>query len=178
MLISPDTFRTVLKPRYARLFSSIKEETRAKLFLHSCGAVREVLWDFIECGVDILNSVQKSASGRDLLELKREFGRDLVFWGGGVDTQRIFGIGTPGEVRDDVRCSIDALAPGGGFVFATVHNTQANVPPENFMAIWETLQEAGVYQGLRPSVCCRGQGATLSYDIGSVGSQLAKRQPK
>lgn len=145
MLISPDTFRTVLKPRYARLFSSIKEKTRAKLFLHSCGAVREVLWDFVECGVDILNPVQKSASGMDLLELKREFGRDLVFWGGGVDTQRVFGAGTPGEVRDDVRRSIEALAPGGGFVFATVHNTQANVPPENFMAMWETLQEVGVY---------------------------------
>jgi uroporphyrinogen decarboxylase len=145
MLISPDTFRTVLKPRYARLFSSIKEKTRAKLLLHSCGAVREVLWDFVECGVDILNPVQKSASGMDLLELKREFGRDLVFWGGGVDTQRVFGAGTPGEVRDDVRRSIEALAPGGGFVFATVHNTQANVPPENFMAMWETLQEVGVY---------------------------------
>jgi uroporphyrinogen decarboxylase len=145
MLVSPDTFRAVLKPRYARLFSSIKEKTQAKLFLHSCGAVREVLWDFVECGVDILNPVQKSASGMDLLELKREFGRDLVFWGGGVDTQRVFGTGTPRQVRDDVRRSIDALAPGGGFVFATVHNTQANVPPENFMAMWETLQEVGVY---------------------------------
>lgn len=145
MLISPDTFRTLLKPRYARLFSAIKGKTQAKLFLHSCGAVREVLWDFVECGVDILNPVQKSAAGMDLPELKREFGEDLVFWGGGVDTQRVFSTGTPDEVRDDVRRSIDALAPGGGFVFATVHNTQANVPPENFVAMWETLQEAGVY---------------------------------
>jgi uroporphyrinogen decarboxylase len=81
----------------------------------------------------------------DLFELKREFGRDLVFWGGGVDTQRVFGTGTPAEVREDVKRNIDALAPGGGFVFATVHNTQANVPPENFAAMWETLQEVGVY---------------------------------
>lgn len=145
MLVSPRTFRTVLKPRYARLFSFIKEQTPAKLFLHSCGAVREVLGDFVECGVDILNPVQKSAAGMDLFELKREFGGDLVFWGGGVDTQRVFGTGTPGQVRDDVRRSIEALAPGGGFVFATVHNTQANVPPENFVAMWETLQEHGVY---------------------------------
>ena len=145
MLISPDTFRTMLKPRYARLFSAIKERTKAKLFLHSCGAVREVLGDLIDCGVDILNPVQKSAAGMDLAELKREFGRDLVFWGGGVDTQRVFSTGTPEEVRDDVRRSIDTLAPGGGFVFATVHNTQANVPPENFVAMWETLQEMGVY---------------------------------
>jgi uroporphyrinogen decarboxylase len=146
MLISPHTFRTVLKPRYARLFSFIKDQTPAKLFLHSCGAVREVLGDFVECGVDILNPVQKSAASMDLFELKREFGKDLVFWGGGVDTQRVFGTGTADQVRDDVRRNIDALAPGGGFVFATVHNTQANVPPENFVAMWEALQEYGVYE--------------------------------
>jgi uroporphyrinogen decarboxylase len=145
MLISPHTFRTVLKPRYARLFSAIKKQTPAKLFLHSCGAVREVLGDFIECGVDILNPVQKSATGMDLFELKREFGKDLVFWGGGVDTQRVFSTGTPDQVRDDVERSIEALAPGGGLVFATVHNTQANVPPANFVAMWETLDEIGVY---------------------------------
>jgi uroporphyrinogen decarboxylase len=78
-----------------------------------------------------------------LAELKREFGKDVVFWGGGVDTQRVFGTGSPQEVRDDVERSIDALAPGGGFVFGTVHNTQANVPPENFMAMWETVQKYG-----------------------------------
>lgn len=143
MLISPDTFRTMLKPRYARLFGFIKEHSSAKLFLHSCGAMRTVIGDLIDCGVDILNPVQKSAAGMDLLELKREFGRDLVFWGGGVDTQRVFATGTVDQVREDVRQSIEALAPGGGFVFATVHNTQANVPPENFMAMWEALRTFG-----------------------------------
>ncbi len=145
MLISPNTFRSVLKPRYARLFGYIKDHTSAKLLLHSCGAVRPVIGDFIDCGVDILNPVQKSAAGMDLFELKREFGRHLVFWGGGVDTQRVFSTGTPDEVREDVRHNIQVLAPGGGFVFATIHNTQANVPPGNFMAMWETLQEFGVY---------------------------------
>jgi uroporphyrinogen decarboxylase len=143
MLISPNTFRTMLKPRYARLFGFIKERTPAKLFLHSCGAMRSVIGDLIDCGVDILNPVQKSAAGMDLVELKREFGRHLVFWGGGVDTQRVFATGSADQVREDVRQNIEALAPGGGFVFATIHNTQANVPPENFMAMWEALRTFG-----------------------------------
>jgi uroporphyrinogen decarboxylase len=143
MLISPDTFRKVLKPRYARLFGFIKAHTSARLCLHSCGAVRPVIGDFIECGVDVLNPVQKSAAGMDLFELKREFGKDLVFWGGGVNTQRVFATGTPDQVREDVRHSIEALAPDGGFVFAAVHNVQANVAPENFMAMWETLLSHG-----------------------------------
>ena len=79
-------------------------------------------------------------------ELKREFGKDLVFWGGGIDTQGIFTTGSPRKIRDHVKENIEALAPGGGFVFATVHNIQANVPPQNFMAMWETLQEYGKYQ--------------------------------
>jgi uroporphyrinogen decarboxylase len=143
MLISPDTFRTMLKPRYARLFGFIHDHTSAKLFLHSCGAMHAVIGDLIDCGLDILNPVQKSATGMDLGELKREFGRDLVFWGGGVDTQGVFASGTPDEIREDVRQSIEALAPGGGFVFATIHNTQANVPAENFCAMWEALQTYG-----------------------------------
>ena len=134
----------MLKPRYAKLFGFIRERTSAKLFLHSCGAMRPVIGDLIDCGVQILNPVQKSATGMDLLELKREYGHHLVFWGGGVDTQRVFATGTPDQVRDDVRQNIEALAPGGGFVFATIHNTQANVPPENFMAMWETLRHFGV----------------------------------
>lgn len=143
MLISPETFRTMLKPRYARLFGFIKERTSAKLLLHSCGAMRSVIGDLIDCGVDILNPVQKSAAGMDLRELKREFGRHLVFWGGGVDTQRVFATGNAEQVREDVRQNIEALAPGGGFVFATIHNTQANVPPKNFMVMWEALRTFG-----------------------------------
>jgi uroporphyrinogen decarboxylase len=81
----------------------------------------------------------------DLRELKAEFGRDVVFWGGGVDTQRVLGSGTPQQVREDVRRNIEALAPGGGFVFAAVHDIQANVPPENVMAMWEAWREYGVY---------------------------------
>ncbi len=145
LLISPDTYRKYIKPRHTRLFSFVRKQAPVKIFFHTCGAIRPLIGDLIESGIDILNPVQKSATGMDLVELKREFGNDLVFWGGGVDTQRVFGTGTPDAVRDDVKRSIDALAPGGGFIFATVHNTQPDVPPENFMAMWETLQKYGKY---------------------------------
>lgn len=146
LLFSPATYRKLIKPRHQQLFGFIKKQAPVKIFFHSCGAVRPLIPDLIEVGVDILNPVQVTAAGMDTAELKREFGRDLVYWGGGVDTQRVFGTGTPQQVRDEVKRRIDDLAPGGGFVFATVHNTQANVPPENFMAMWETVQEYGIYR--------------------------------
>jgi uroporphyrinogen decarboxylase len=146
MLISPGMYRRIVKPLHKRLFDFIHARTKAKIFFHSCGAIRPVIGDLIEVGVDILNPVQVSATGMDSAELKKEFGKDIVFWGGGVDTQRVLGDGTPQQVRDDVRRRIEDLAPGGGFVFATVHNIQGNVPPENIMAMWETLQEYGIYK--------------------------------
>jgi uroporphyrinogen decarboxylase len=145
MLLSPRTYRKLIKPRHERLFSFIKAQAPVKIFFHSCGAVRPIIPDLIDAGIDILNPVQISAAGMDLRELKREFGRDLVFWGGGVDTQHVLGSGTPDEVREDVRRNIEALAPGGGFVFAAVHDIQANVPPENVMAMWEAWQELRDY---------------------------------
>jgi uroporphyrinogen decarboxylase len=147
MLISPAMYRRIVKPLHRQLFDFIHARTKAKIFFHSCGAVRPVIGDLIEIGVDILNPVQVSATGMDSAELKREFGKDIVFWGGGVDTQGVYGSGTPQEVRDDVKRRIEDLAPGGGFVFATVHNIQGNVPPENIMAMWDALQEYGIYSG-------------------------------
>ncbi len=145
-LISPRMFRRLMKPRLAVLFKRIHElAPDAKLFFHSCGNVRPLLPDFIETGVDILNPVHVRATGMNPVELKRDFGKDIVFWGGGVDTQDVLPHGTPQEVRDDVRRNVEALAPGGGFVFNTVHNIQADVPPENVVAMWQALQEAGVY---------------------------------
>ena len=147
LLISPKAYRDIVKPRHKETFQAIKKAApHVKIFFHSCGAIQPLIPDLIEIGVDILNPVQISASGMDPFELKKEFGSELVFWGGGVDTQNVFSTGTPQEVRDDVRRNIDALAPGGGFVFNTVHNTQADVPPENFMTMWETLQEYGAYK--------------------------------
>jgi len=145
LLMSPDTYRALIKPRHRRLFSCVKELAPVKLFFHSCGAVRPLIGDLIDAGIDILNPVQISSAGMDLRELKQEFGRDLVFWGGGVDTQRVLGTGTPAEVKADVRRNIDALTPGGGFVFAAVHDIQADVPPENVMAMWEAWKIYGAY---------------------------------
>ena len=145
LLISPRSYRKLLKPLHKELFDYIHAHTKAKIFFHSCGAVRAIIPDLIEVGVDILNPVQVSATGMDSAELKREFGKDITFWGGGVDTQGVFGTGTPQQVREDVKRRVTDLMPGGGFVFNTVHNIQGNVPPENIMAMWETLQEYGVY---------------------------------
>jgi uroporphyrinogen decarboxylase len=145
LLISPESYRRLVKPRHKELFDFIHSHGKGKVFFHSCGSIREVIPDLIEIGVDIINPVQVSAAGMDSAELKREFGKDLAFWGGGVDTQNVLGTGTPEQVREDVRRRLEDFMPGGGFVFNTVHNIQGNVPPENIMAMWETLREYGVY---------------------------------
>jgi len=145
LLFSPETYRTLVKPRHQRLFEFIKAQAPVKLFFHTDGAVRPLIWDLIEAGIDILNPVQFTAADMDLTNLKREFGRDLVFWGAGVDTQFILGSGTPADVEADVKRNIEALAPGGGFIFTTVHCIQAEVPPENIMAMWEAWRTYGVY---------------------------------
>ena len=146
MLISPASYRRLLKPFHKEMFDFIHSETDAKIFFHSCGSIRPLIPDLIEVGVDILNPVQVSAANMDSAALKRDFGKDICFWGGGVDTQNALDERhTPDEVRLDVRKRLEDLMPGGGFVFNTVHNIQGNVPPENIMAMWETVQECGVY---------------------------------
>lgn len=146
MLISSASYQKMLKPFHKEMFDYIHSKTDAKIFFHSCGAVYPVISDLIEIGVDILNPVQVSAGNMDSAKLKEEFGKDITFWGGGVDTQNAFDERyTPDEVRADVRKRLEDLMPGGGFVFNTVHNIQGNVPPENIMAMWETLQEYGKY---------------------------------
>ncbi len=144
-MIRPDIYRGMIKPKQRRLVEAIKKKTNAKLFYHSCGATRGLIPDLIEIGFDILNPVQVSAKGMDTKALKTEFGRDIVFWGGGVDTQRVLPFGKPPEVADEVRRRIDDLAPGGGFVFAPVHNIQAYVPPENVITAYDTALEFGRY---------------------------------
>jgi uroporphyrinogen decarboxylase len=145
LLINPETYRKIIKPRHKKIMDFVKARTKAKIFFHSCGAIREIIPDMIEIGIDIINPVQVSAVGMESSALKRDFGKDITFWGGLVDTQGVFNSGTPAQVCDDVRRRIDDMGANGGFVAATVHNIQANVPPENIMAMWETLQEYGVY---------------------------------
>jgi uroporphyrinogen decarboxylase len=141
-LFSPRTYRELVKPLHRELFDYLHARSAAKVFFHTCGAVRDLIPDLVEIGVDILNPVQVSAANMDTAELKREFGRDLVFWGGGVDTQRVLGGGSPEQVRAEVLRRVGDLREGGGFVFATVHNIQPNVPPENILAIRAALREA------------------------------------
>lgn len=144
-LMSPKTYHSLIQPRHKRLFSFIKAQAPVKLFYHTCGAVRVLIPDLIDAGIDILNPIQISSPGMELEGLKRDFGRDLVFWGGGADTQRVLGSSTPEQIREHVKQNIEALAPGGGFVFASVHDIQANVPPENIIAMWEAWQTYGTY---------------------------------
>ncbi len=144
-LIKPELYRQMIKPKQKRLVEAIKKKTDAKLFYHCCGAARDLIPDLIDIGFDILNPVQVSAKGMDTKALKAEYGRDIVFWGGGVDTQRILPFGKPQEVAEEVKRRIDDLAPGGGFVFAAVHNIQALVPPQNIVAAFDTALEYGRY---------------------------------
>jgi uroporphyrinogen decarboxylase len=142
-IINPELYRKMIKPKHKRLVEAIKKKTRAKLFFHCCGAARGLIPDLIETGFDILNPVQVSAKGMDTRALKRDFGKDIVFWGGGVDTQHVLPFGKPQEVVDEVKRRIDDLAPGGGFVFAAIHNIQAFVPPENIVAAFDTARQYG-----------------------------------
>lgn len=147
LLISREMYQKLIKPRHKRLFDFIRNTAASKVYIHfhSCGAIKPLIPDLIEVGVDILNPVQVSARDMDTKELKRLYGKDITFWGGGIDTQHTLPYGTPEEVREETKRRIEDLAPGGGFIFSTVHCVQAGVPPQNFMAMWETLQEYGEY---------------------------------
>ncbi len=142
-MISPALYRKMVKPYQGKLYRYIKSRFQGFLFLHSDGSIYALIPDLIAIGVDILNPVQLSAAHMDPRKLKAEFGRDITFWGAGCDTQRVLPYGTPREVRDEVRRRIEELAPGGGFVFNQVHNIQADVPPENIMAMYEAAAKYG-----------------------------------
>jgi len=144
-LIAPGTYRELIKPRQARIMETVRSCTKARILYHGCGAIGEFIPDLIEMGVDILNPVQVSAAGMDTGDLKRRYGRELSFWGGGCDTQFVLATGTPDEVRAEVRRRIRDLAPGGGFVFNPVHNIQPLVPPENVVAMFTEARISGRY---------------------------------
>jgi hypothetical protein len=135
------TFRELWLPYYQRVNGWIHQHTGWRTFKHSCGAVSKFIPGLIEAGFDILNPVQCSATGMDPLELKRNFGSQLVFWGGGVDTQQVLPFGTPAEVREQVLARCEAFAPGGGFVFNTVHNVQARTPVANILAMVDAVRD-------------------------------------
>ncbi|MFW6180474.1 MAG: uroporphyrinogen decarboxylase family protein [Spirochaetota bacterium] len=138
-LVSPELFRELWAPRLKRINDWIHRNTSWKIFFHSCGAVAELLEDFIEAGVDIINPVQYTARGMDPGALKRRFGNRLVFWGGGVDSQRVLPFGTEREVEREVAGNLHLLGAGGGYVFAVVHNLQATVPDANIRALFDAF---------------------------------------
>jgi len=138
---SPETYTNMWLPYYKKVNDWIHHNTGWKTFKHSCGAIETFMDLFIESGFDIINPVQINASGMDPRILKKKYGEKIVFWGGGVDTQGVFAFGTPVQVKDQVRRQCEIFNNGGGFVFNTVHNIQANVPFENVVAMLEALKE-------------------------------------
>jgi uroporphyrinogen decarboxylase len=139
-MLSPRLYREMIKPYQKRFFGFVKSIFDGALLMHSCGAIADFIPDLIECGVDAINPVQISARGMAPERLKREFGKDIVFWGGGCDTQRTLNRGTPDVVADEVRRLARIFGRGGGFVFTQVHNIQPDVPPENVKAMVRALR--------------------------------------
>ncbi|HET7768504.1 MAG TPA: uroporphyrinogen decarboxylase family protein [Chloroflexota bacterium] len=149
--ISPQTYHDLYLPFHRRVNAWVHEHTTWKTFIHSCGSVAALLDDFAAAGFDILNPVQCSAAQMDPVGLKERYGSRFTFWGGGVDTQRTLPFGAPDEVRREVAERIGILGRGGGFVFNTVHNVQAQIPVENVLAMYETVREAGRYPVREPA---------------------------
>jgi len=137
--ISPAMYREFFKPRHQLLWERSKQLADVKVMLHCCGGVRELLPDLIEAGLDAMNPVQISCSGMDARGLKADFGRDMVFWGGGCDTQTVLPEGTSESIKDHVRKQVDILKRDGSFVFQQVHNILSNVPPENVVAMFNAI---------------------------------------
>jgi uroporphyrinogen decarboxylase len=142
-LVDLPRYRRFFKPRTASMVRCITSRTTAKVLYHCCGAVRELIDEFIDIGIDALNPVQVSSAGmRDTAALKRDFGDRICFWGG-VDTRRVLPQGTPEEVQREVQRRVEDLGGGGGYVVASVHNIQEDVPPENILAMADAALEAG-----------------------------------
>ncbi len=140
--ISPKSYCDLFKPFHVALNQLIHERSHWKTFIHSCGSVWDLLPDLIDAGFDILNPVQCSAAKMDARDLKREFGKELVFWGGGVDTQKTLPFGTPEEVYREVRQRIEIFGDGGGFVFNSIHNVQGNTPLDNVQAMFRAIRDS------------------------------------
>ena len=139
--ISPQAYRDLYKPFQKAINDRIHKLTSWKIFIHSCGGIYPLIPDLIDAGFDVLNPVQCSAEGMDPRQLKNEFGNQLVFWGGGVDTQKTLPFGTPEEVYKEVRERIDIFAANSGYVFNSIHNIQSDVPTRNILAMFKAIDD-------------------------------------
>ena len=147
-MVSPRTFRELVAPYYQRLFDWVHQHTSWKVLFHCCGGIYPIIRTLIDCGVDILNPVQTAAAGMDPVRLKTEFGTQLTFWGGGIDTQDVLPFGTPETIRQQVKERLAIFGRGGGFVFNPIHNIQDDVPVENVLAMYAAVQEFSPYRTL------------------------------
>ena len=144
LMISPVSYRKIIKPRQARLFENAKKLTAAKLLYHSCGSIIDIIDDLIEIGVDALNPIQHNTKGMDCEGLKKKFGKKIAFWGS-IDTNHILPRGSLDEVKKEIKKRIEIFGPGAGFVINPIHNIQPDVPPENILAMVEAINEYGMY---------------------------------
>jgi len=142
-LFSPVLYRRIVMPRQKQLVRHLRSLTRAKIWYHTCGDASALIPDLIDNGIDVLNPVQVGLKGMAPRSLKERFGPDLAFWGGGIDAQHVLPFASPTEVRESVRANIEAFKPGGGYVFANVHNIQKGVPPANVVALFDAAFEFG-----------------------------------
>ena len=137
----PATYRKLFKPRHTILCDYVKTHSQMHTFLHTCGSIYKLIPDLIDAGFEVINPVQTNAKDMEPERLKREFGKDITFWGGGADTRFVLNRATPTEVKEHVKRRLEIFAPGGGFVFNTVHNILSDVPPENVVAMFEAIAE-------------------------------------
>ncbi|MBN1997245.1 methyltransferase [candidate division KSB1 bacterium] len=137
--ISPKMYREFFKARHRILWNKVKQLANVKVMLHCCGGIKQLLPDLIDAGLDAVNPVQISCRGMDTATLKKEFGKDITFWGGGCDTSYYLPNSSPRQIKEHVKRQIEILSPGGGFVFQQVHNILANVPPESIIAMFEAV---------------------------------------
>ncbi len=137
----PDIYRKLFKPRHQKLCDYVKKHSSMRTYLHSCGSIYKLIPDLIDAGFQVLNPVQTNCADMEPEKLKREFGRDVTFWGGGVDTRTVLNRAAPSAVKAHVKRRLDIFSPGGGYVFNPVHNILPEVPPENIIAMFEAVQE-------------------------------------
>lgn len=139
--VSPQVYQELFKPRHKQLNEYVHKNSKMKTFLHSCGSIYDLMPDLIDAGYDVINPVQTTARGMDPATLKKEFGKDITFWGGGCNTRTVLNNGTPGDVRKNVLQNLEIFAPGGGFVFNQEHNIMPDVPAENIIAMYNAIKE-------------------------------------
>ena len=138
-MISPDMYRELIFPWHKKIFDYVHENSGIKTFLHSCGSIFHIIPHLIEAGLDILNPVQTQCTDMEADRLKAEYGKDLVFWGGGIDTQNALAFSKPDEIREMVKENCEILMKDGGFVFTPIHNMLPGIPPENIIAMYDEV---------------------------------------